>query len=81
MTIHRLLYPPTPGTPTRRVAYIAKDGAYLITVFGNVPADQPDRLAQFDDAALTIQQIAQPEDDGEGYRIEVEAEEPETASE
>lgn len=52
--IHRLLYPePAEGQP-RRVAYVIKDGAYLITVRGLYPADAPEQLDAFDDVALSI---------------------------
>jgi hypothetical protein len=56
-TITRLLHPERTGQPLRRVEYVIKDGPYLISVLGRVPADDMDRLAQFDEAAKSVQPV------------------------
>ncbi|MFN3166738.1 MAG: hypothetical protein ACE37H_06705 [Phycisphaeraceae bacterium] len=63
LTLHRLLYPQVPGQTTRRVAYVAKDGPMLITLFGNLPMGDIERLAEFDAVAISIQPMADDPDD------------------
>ncbi|MBX2851930.1 MAG: hypothetical protein KTR15_09320 [Phycisphaeraceae bacterium] len=56
-TAKRLLYPRKPGSDTRRVEYVIKDGPYLISVLGRFPANDDARLAMLDEAAKSVQPI------------------------
>ncbi len=60
-TIQRLLYPELPGTGLREVAYVIKDGPHLVTLIGRFPLAQPERLAEFDEAAKTVQKMPEQE--------------------
>lgn len=56
-TAKRLLYPKQPGEALRRVAYVIKDGPYLISVLGRYPAGDEARLALLDEAAKSVQPV------------------------
>lgn len=67
--IHRLHYPAQPGQAVRKIVYVIKDGAYLITVEGRYPAEDAEALALLDEAAKSVQ--PKPEDDEEDEDDEV----------
>lgn len=58
--VYRLLYnkPVSPGV--RQVAYVIKDGPYLITVLGRYPADKPEVLETLETAAMSVQKLSEP---------------------
>jgi hypothetical protein len=80
LTLYRLLYPQVQGQPTRRVVYVAKDGPLLITLFGNLPTGDVERLAEFDAAAMSIQPMAEDPDDRPDWTVDEPEGEDEDAS-
>lgn len=56
-TAKRLLYPKQPGETLRRVAYVIKDGPYLVSVLGRYPVGDAARLALLDEAAKSVQPV------------------------
>ena len=52
--IYRLLYPASDSAAIKQVAYVIKDGPYLITLRGHYPAASPDKLEAYDSAAKSI---------------------------
>lgn len=57
-TIHRLLYPEPDGDGPREVAYVMKDGPYLITVRGRFVPGEADQLEALDAAAKSVTRSA-----------------------
>jgi len=61
-SVHRLHYP-AGSDGIRRVAYVMKDGPYLISVIGQYPTDQPKLLEELDKAVLTVQPVEEEEEE------------------
>jgi len=80
LSLYRLLYPQVDGQPTRRVVYVAKDGPFLITLFGNLPTGDVERLAEFDAAAMSIQPMAEDPDDEPDWSVDEPEDEDEAES-
>ncbi len=71
-TIQRLLQPALPGQGVREVVYVMKEGAYLVTVIGRYPADQPAWLETFDTAAMSVQKMPEQDEEDDGFKFEFE---------